>query len=97
MLHVVAIKSRDAIAVLGRMVEQLPKRDTGHRLFSVAECGWVLEDKTIKASGPVEINVRGHRKLQAEKTPSLNHERSDNASARFSYLHQNIRRRRSTS
>jgi hypothetical protein len=41
LLHVVDIKSRDAIVVLGRMVEQLPKGDTGHGLFSVTECGWL--------------------------------------------------------
>jgi hypothetical protein len=38
------ILKRDAIVVLGRMVEQLPKCDTGHGLFSVTECGWVPWD-----------------------------------------------------
>jgi hypothetical protein len=41
LLHVVDIKSRDAIAVLGRVVEQLPKCNTGHGLFSVTEYDWV--------------------------------------------------------
>ena len=41
LLHVVDIKSGDAIAMLGRVVKQLAKGNAGHGLFSVTNCGLV--------------------------------------------------------
>jgi hypothetical protein len=39
LLHVVDIKGWDAIAMLGRVVKQLPKGNASHGLFSVTDCG----------------------------------------------------------
>ncbi len=61
LLHVVDVERRDAVAMLGRMVEQLTKGNAGHGLFSVNECGWLaLEHGLKKVDRPYSIPKRSN-------------------------------------
>ncbi len=60
LLHVIDIKGRDAMAMLGRVVKQLAKGNAGHGVFSVTNCGLMLQDTLLRGVRPTGYGLTGH-------------------------------------